>query len=278
MRLLFFFSILLTLTSCQYGNTPPHLNHAILSQSISLNNPEIKNCTFHPHSRIAHFPMIHFPENGRYDEILFEKVAKSQFQLLRTIVAYKGNIRVFDEHVVGNDFDEYFLGNLKRGYSQGFYTRAADGIRFPYSERYKTAFALFGNGIPTHYEYLTQAQKRYIFDIGSSLTLFFLGLLPKIHKVISSGDWDAVKSNLIDPSTGRINSGLPNNRYWTFDFREQKLKEEVLKLYRQAPAGLILIAYGSAHNFSDDFQGYPFQSGTFCVNWLNSNFPIDNPS
>ncbi len=270
MSRLLFLSGLLILTACQYGDIPENIHHQIISQSISLNNAELKTCTFHPFYRIVHFPMYHHPDNGQYDNALFDQTTKSQFQLLQTIIAYKSNISVFDEHITRDGYDTLLIDNLRRGYSQGTYTRL-DGVRFQLLERYKTAFHLFGNGIPRYYEHLSQVQKTFLFDVGASMTLLFLGLISKIHKVISPENFNLVKENLRNPLTGRIDITLPNSTYWVMDFREEKLKKEVLEQYTSSTK-LILIAYGANHDFSDDFQGYPFQSGHFCLNWLTSSF------
>ncbi len=263
-----------TLTACQIGYVPIDLHHQIQSQNISLYNAELKNCTFHPQSRIVHFPMYHYPVSGNYDEIVFDQTSKSQFQLLRTILAYAPNISVFDESVTSDNFDQYFIDSLKRGHSKGTFSTLS-GEKFHYSEMYKQAYTLFGNGIPMYYEHLSQEQKAYLFQFGASYTLFFLELIPEVHKVISTQDFNLVKANVRDPTTGQINDEDPNNAYWILHFREQKLREEVLKLYLNTSSNnLILIAYGANHNFSDDFLGYPFEAGTFCLNWLPRSFQI----
>ncbi|MGI9548969.1 MAG: hypothetical protein ACR2M7_03180 [Bdellovibrionales bacterium] len=287
-------AFLFVFTSCVYnspyfgGSSSFKDYYNVVAQDISIKLPGFKTCVFNPGARIVHFPMYHIPPNGLNpnDQQTFESIAKSQFQLLRTIIYYaKRGVYVFDESVASDRMNPNLMNFLKQGHAPGSYVRS-DNQRFFFDERYREALNLFGKGIPKYYDFLTPTQKRYLVDTGAPFTLFYLGILPRIYKSISDKDLDIVKNQIKSP-TGTLDTKNPANHYWVYSFREAKLKEEVLNLYNKnqayqqnstASAALILIAYGSAHDFSDEFVGYPFQSNKdFCLRWDNDQILRPNP-
>ena len=120
---------------------------------------------------------------------------------------------------------------------------------------------------PAFYEQMIPEQKRLLWDLGAIFTLYFLEEIPRIHKVINQQDF-----NLVDQQLGRDYSpeNIQRNHQWVFTYREQRLKLMVQNFLIQNPSwqGLIFITYGRNHDLSDDFAGYPFQSGDpFCLGW-----------
>lgn len=266
LKFLFF---LLVSTSCTIN---PYLSgtlSAVSSQSLSILNPELKTCIFDPQYSIVHFPMFHVPPNGYYSKENYEEVAQSQFQLLHTTIAYNRSGRplaLFDEGFISDLYNEEFLQQLTNGEAINTITRL-DKQTFSMTERLHTAKSLFPT-IPRYYEHLTEQQKDFLYNSGSSLTLYLLGEVPKIHKVATEADWDVVKINTQDISG--ILQLTEQNNYWIFDFREQALQQQVFRFINSNynPQTLILIAYGKAHDLSNEFSAYQFQSGhNFCLNW-----------
>lgn len=269
-----FFIILffLTFTGCTIGNYTPGAFYQVASRPLSLNNSDLKTCVFDSAYSIVHFPMYHYPADGHYALQIEEKVTQSQFQLLHTILDYSQaqSLLVFDEHITTDDYNSQYFQSLSSGQS-GTYRRA-DGRTFQMGERMQTAQSYFSHGVPNYYEHLSALQKDFIFNMGASLTLFLLGKLQKVYKVISQEHFFSIRNRLLDPS-GRLN--LQGNDHIVYSEREMALKTEVLNFWRNPAQGTIyLIAYGASHDFSDDFSGYPFQSGhNFCLNWESQIVP-----
>ena len=246
---------------------PSHLPLKVLS----LYDSSFTTCNHHPQTKIFHFPMYHFPTDGRSTKASFEIVVRSQFKLLHTILNNYGNVVIFEEQVA---HDHYNSETIKRSGTLSF-TRL-DNQRFFWSERIQLARRIFRT-VPLYYEHLTNEQKQYLYNTGGVLTLFFMGHVDHVYKTITSNDFDKALHNLIALSRSYKNGlseliSLPagQNRqsdYWLYDYRENKLKLEVLKFYQQNPnyRGLILIAYGANHDFSDDFAGFSFATGNHCL-------------
>ena len=275
-----FFLILFTtflFSACHnnYSNTnTARITYKITSRALSLKNQHFRSCVFDDIYPIVHFPMHHTPTDGQYTQKTFELVAHSQFQLLHTILDYNRSswdLAVFDEHFFTNVYNEVFFKALLNRNPQAWnsiYTRL-DGRDFQLGERLSTAKALF-TSFPGYYEYLSIPQKQFLFDMGASFTLYLLGELPKIYPVISKQNFNLVKSQLI--RNGQFNFQDQGARYWIYTFREDELKKQVLNFFQRnyQARKKILIAYGTNHDFSDNFSGYPFQSGhSFCLPWLD---------
>ncbi|MCY4321695.1 MAG: hypothetical protein OXC37_04765 [Bdellovibrionaceae bacterium] len=272
----FLFLLILFFIGCTFGGNPIGLLNQISSRLLSFNDPELRTCVFDPNYSIVHFPMYHEPNTRNYSNEVYELVTKSQFQLLHTIIDYhrslRGGLAIFDERVTTDSYDSNYIQSLENGFANSDTYTKLSGEVFYFSERYKTAKILFGQGFPSHYEYLNEPQKQFLFDTGASLTLYFLQEIPKIYKVISQEKFDLVRSNLLGISSNYIDN--PQNQYWIFTFRDMELRREVNEFYRQNSfyRGLIFIAYGAKHDFSDDFVGFPFQSGhDFCLRWDRSS-------
>ena len=262
-----FILIVLTAFSLAFADTAP-ASRTPLEQSLGLTDPLFKNCVFQPQTRIAHFPVYNFPPTGNYDANLRERVSKSQFQLLHTILTYHPDVAVFDENITTNTFGPNMLQSLQQGLEEFHYTRA-DGKSFSLQERYSTARSLFHSGIPQYYEHLDETQKEYLFQTGGSMTLYFLGYIRQLHKVIDLNDFQIVLDH-INQSGGIRKMTFSNQKdYYIFDFRQEKLKLQVVEFFNLNPSfrGISLIAYGASHDLRDDFSGYLFEDGRHCLQW-----------
>ena len=266
----------LTLTNCTIGAYEGGTLHRISSRRLSVRNPQLRTCVFDPQYRIVHFPMYHSPPGGHYTRQVIEEVAQSQFQLLHTILDYNRSpsreLSVFDENITSDNYNESYLQLISlRGPKNYSYTKL-DGRQFFMGEHLNKAKQLFQRtGFPGFYENLSTQQKDFLFHTGASLTLYLLGEIPKIHKVISPASFSIVKAELLGPN-GILR--LEGNDHVLFDKRELELRKEVLGFLQRNnnPRTLILIAYGAKHDFSNEFSRYPFQSGhNFCLKWLDSS-------
>ena len=124
---------------------------------------------------------------------------------------------------------------------------------FYLSNDFRDSQKFFPNDVPQYYEYLFPQQKDFLFHKGAGFLLYLLQKIPRIYKVISSENLDTVLGH----------PDYINNHYLVFDFRENEVKKEILSFYRNntSPQNLFFISFGARHDFSDEFAGYPFQSG-----------------
>ena len=274
-----FFVFIFFLTACAVGSYQPGILQLTQSRSLSLYNPDLRTCVFDPHYSIVHFPMYHEPPTKDISARAYELVVKSQFQLMHTIIDYqralRGDLAVFDEHITSDHFNLNYLRSLERGLVTKDVFEKFNGSIYHYSERYKTAHNLFGTGFPSHYEYLNEIQKKFLYETGASLTLYLLQEISQIYKVISLSQLRLAKSNLVGDF---VNSSKgSSNYYWVFTFRDMELRKQVNQFFQKRPlySGLVFIAYGASHDFSDDFIGQSFQSGhDFCLNWVSSSSSV----
>ena len=246
---------------------------------LSLSIPGLKSCQYGGHTRIAHFPMFHYPPTGfAGDQTVFEQVSKSQFQLLHTIMAYKPSIAVFSEDVASDYYNTQTYSHLKQNIDETEF-ELLDGTRFKLQKRYNTAWHIFPRSVPQYYERLAPSQKDFLAYTGGSKTAWLLGQILHIYKTISEQDRLAFIANLNRISQLRYQGNLellfntpensdPERDWWLLHFREQKLKQEVDAFYRQNPSfsGLILIAYGVNHKLHNEFP-VGFSDGSFCLAW-----------
>ena len=123
-------------------------------------------------------------------------------------------------------------------------------------ERIKNGFP---KGIPQAYKALNKEQKDLLAIYGASKLLLYLGKIDQIYSVITKKDRNTFEANL-DFQSDFFNN---ENKYWVYDFREQKLKEKVTSFLSRKPdyKGKIFIAYGVAHDLSDEFENYIFERG-----------------
>lgn len=253
--------VIFVLSSCQ-TNPPPSnpVYYPLQGLALSSVNKNLNTCIFQNGFQILHFPMWHYPPEGKYTEDEYEYTVKSQFQLLHTILAYqRTNIpfAVFDESVTERDLDQAFLRVIQSNSSNHIVTRI-DGTDVSYNFSYILAHQLFGGGIPQFYEQLNSQQKNLLFEIGASVTLFLLQQIPKVHRVIDPANFQLVTQNM---------RGY-DDKYWVYSFREQRLRDQVFYFLRQNPATVVFIAYGANHNLYDDFATFSFTSGHYhCLNW-----------
>ena len=276
MKFCFFVLSSFLFISCTLGTYQPGTLYQIQSRSLSFNEPDLRTCVFDPHYSVVHFPMYHEPPTTQFSHRDYELVVRSQFQLLHTIVDYqrslRGNLSVFDEHITSDSYNADYIQALENGLAESDTLTKLNGAVFRYSERFRTAKNLFGQGFPSHYEYLNELQKKYLFNTGASLTLYFLKEISKIYKVISPENMSVVKANLVGSSSDFLERN--ENEYWIYTFRDMELRREVDRFYQKNPfyRGLVFIAYGADHDFLDDFAGLPFQSGKdFCLIWDHSS-------
>lgn len=260
-------------TSISPAPNAPHL-----AIPLSRADQAFVTCPFKPETRIAHFPMYHFPPSGQYNDLLKEKVIKSQFQLLHTILMYHPHIAIFDERITTNDYGpETFRRLQNQGKSGTNYTRH-DGRIFNLQERFNTAQNLFHTGVPQYYELLGELQKDYLFNTGGPLTLYFLGYIPRLHKVIDYRDLRIVMDQITSKGgVAKFFKASSNQRdYYVYDFREEKLFFQVTEFFNLNPSfrGLTLISYGALHDLKDDFQGYLFEEGSSCLDWDSTSLPL----
>ena len=274
LRFVFLFLSILFFASCSLGVYQPGTLQKIQSRSLSLYEPEFRTCVFDSFYSIVHFPMYHDPPIVDYSTQTYELVAKSQFQLLHTILDYNRSSRslaVFDEHVTSDSYDLNYIQAIESGLAASDSYEKLNGAVFRYSERHQTARRLFGQGFPSYYEHLNAFQKKFLFDTGASLTLYLLKEIPKIYKVISFENLKIARANLRGGSFNFLDGN--ENHYWIYTFRDRELRKEVDQFYRKNPSynGLVFMAYGAKHDFSDDFAGFSFQSGhDFCLRWDSS--------
>ena len=264
-------------TACSLGANQSGFFQQIHSRSLSLNDPELRTCVFDPYYSVIHFPMYHEPPVNNYSNEIYDLVVKSQFQLLHTIIDYNRAVRplaVFDERVTSDSYNSKYIQKIEQGLAQSDTYKKFNGKVFYFSERKRTAEHLFGQGFPSHYEYLNEPQKNFLFDTGASLALYFLQELSKVYKVISTEKLKIVQANL---SGNWVTADRNENHYWIFTFRDMELRREVNGFYQKNPfyKGLVFIAYGAEHDLSKDFAGLPFQSGRdFCLKWDRSSSPL----
>ena len=276
-KILILFLFLFVLANCQLGSSQPGVLGQVASRPLSLQEPELKTCVFDPGYSLVHFPMFHTSPNiedntpGTYSDL----TVKSQFQLLHTLLDYNRSLRgfltVFDEVITEDGYDLNYLSELERGLVSSDQVTRLDGRIFNLTERYQTARNLFGGGFPSYYEHLNELQKQFLYDTGASLALYFVREIAQLYKVISPQKFNVVKNSIIG-----INENSDQYRYQVFTVRELELRIQIQQFYQRNPTyrGLVFIAYGANHDFSDEFAGYPFQSGhPFCLNWTQSSSP-----
>ena len=261
----FFFNFI----SCNVGGLSQGYQYNVSSRTLSLKDSRLRTCVFDPGHSIVYFPQYHdSPSSTQISQEEFELVAKSQFQLLHTLLDYNRSGRslaVFDEAVSTEIYNPALLERLKTNRDTSSYLIKTDGTIFylaPQRERVHHLFPQF----PAYYEHLNSEQKSILYDLGASLTLYLLGEVSTLYPVASELDDNTIKHQLAGDFSS---ANLQQNSYWVFDFRETILKTRILNFLNNNPnwAGLVFIVYGKAHVLSDDFSGFSFQSGRHCLGW-----------
>ena len=116
----------------------------------------------------------------------------------------------------------------------------------------------FFPSIPDVFEDLSIAQKAFLYRYGAGFTLYLLGKIDTLYKVINNKDQEIFQDNF----EKTLHMKHEKNRPWVFNFREQKLKEEVSRfLTKPGFLGKIVIIYGAGHDFSYIFGDYEFEIG-----------------
>jgi len=261
----------LLLSSCNVANVSG-FQQRVASRSLSTTDPNLRTCVFDPGYQIVHFPMWHAPpQNTNVPTELFETVAKSQFQLLHTLLDYNRSYRpiaVFEESIIEDSYDEQYIQQLAQGLRERDSFTRLDGTKFFIANERRRALNLFPV-FPAFYEQMNLLQKQFLYDLGASKILYLLGELPRLYAVITPSEINLVRGQL---GNNFNPENLRANRYWIYDFREQVLRNRILDFRNQNPSwnGLVFIPYGASHDFLDDFAGLPFQSGSFCLKWNNT--------
>ena len=214
----------------------------LMSQSISHTAPQIKTMIPQEDTKIFYLPQAHGLDEEDPRNPL---VRLSQFQIARSILSYINSglkFVIFYEGIKGTSLWEGLKNN--------------DFISQTKIEEIKNAFP---DGIPLVYEDLTEKQKILLFEWGAIYILYSLGELNNIYPVISDEDYSLFSKNR------SVFSRLywTNNDYWTHEFRELKLKEEVNIFLKENPNydGKIIIVYGAGHKLEKTFQNYSFERG-----------------
>ena len=269
------FLFLFILNSCNIGSRAG-FQQEVSSRVLSLHDPNLRTCIFDPGHLVVHFPMYHNPPEVRNVSTEdFERVVRSQFQLLHTLLDYNRSynikLAVFEESVTTDSFNEDYINQIKQNLASTDTFTRLDGTQFFIANERRRAVNLFQGGFPAVYEQMNLEQKRLLWDLGASKTLYLLEELPRIYSVIAPNEFELVRSQL---GGNFSEANIQQNSSWVFTYREQKLRDRILFFRRQNPNwnGLVFIAYGRNHDFSDDFAGYPFQSGhSFCLAWDRTN-------
>ena len=268
------FLILFTLSSCNIDSSAG-FQQEVSSRVLSLRDPSLRTCVFDPGHLVVHFPMYHVPSEVRnVSNEDFERVVKSQFQLLHTLLDYNRSyirLAVFEESIITDLFTADYINQMKQNLVPSDTFTRLDGTQFFISSERRRAVQLFQGGFPAFYEQMNSEQKQLLWKLGASKTLYLLEEIPRLHSVIASNEFELVRSQLGGDFSG---ANIQQNFQWVFTFREQKLRDRVLLFLNQNPSwnGLVFIAYGRDHDFSDDFAGYLFQSGhSFCLAWDRTN-------
>ena len=263
------FGVFFHLSACNQGSGAG-FQQEVASRPLSLSDPNLRTCVFDPGYSIVHFPMYHVPpQAGVVSNELFEKVVRSQFQLLHTLLDYNRSYRkiaLFEESILTDLFTEAYIRKVQQNLASGDTFTRLDGTQFFIANERTRAVQLFQGGFPAYYEQMNVQQKRVLWDLGASLTLYLLEEIPRLYKVIALNEFEHIRSQMSDFS----DLSLQQNEHLVFRYREERLRDKVQKFYTQNPSwnGLVFIAYGVNHDLSDDFTGYPFQSGhSFCLGW-----------
>lgn len=276
------FLFLFIFNSCNIGSPSPGFQQQVSSRELSLNDPNLRTCVFDPGRLVVHFPMYHAPSEVRNVSVEgFERVVRSQFQLLHTLLDYNRSyirLAVFEESVITDLFNEDYINQIKQNSASADTFTRLDGTRFFIANERRRAVNLFQGGFPAFYEQMNPEQKKILWDLGASKTLYLLEEIPRLYSVIAFNEFELVKSQLGGDFSG---ANIQQNSYWVFTYREQRLRDRILFFRSQNPSwnGLVFIAYGRNHDFSDDFAGYPFQSGhSFCLAWDRTNRVANTPA
>jgi hypothetical protein len=197
-----------------------------------------QTCSIPENQKIVHIPQMHWGEAAIGNPGFAEMVAKSQFEVARTLLAYPDR-KVFME------------------------SRYSDSNSVELRERQKAtaeAKRLFPNGVPKNYSEMTPDQKRFISETTAVDTLLLLGEIKVVHKTYASkGQALRFDKSLKDVLTTLKAGELPDSNQLNqiYKDREKAAVREVDQWLRSNRGQKVFIVYGAAHDFdsfySDNF-------------------------
>ena len=269
--LLLFFSF--NFISCNVGSIPQGYQYNVSSRVLSLKDSRLRTCVFDPGYSIVYFPQYHYHPSSqnvsqKEFEENFELTVKSQFQLLHTLLDYNRSgtrLAIFDEGVSQDGYNSVLLERLKQNKDTTSEVIKTDGKVLNLATQRVRVNHLF-RSFPAYYEHLNVEQKRILWNLGASLTLYLLEEVSTLYPASSEQDNNIVEHQLAGDFSSE---NLQRNSYWVFDYRENILKARVFNFINNNPnwGGLVFIVYGKDHTLSDDFLGFSFQSGKHCLGW-----------
>lgn len=249
-----------------------------------------KECRIPLGTQIVHYPMIHkktdiFNQKENYPEYLdqfFDNLASYSQFILTNILRNYSNIHIFYEGL-----SRTFTSDMLK---KGVITSVIEYENNLTKITQQDIAALFKNGIPSRFSLLSRQQKIVISQIGGGMLAFMLGHIDQIHRVVSPEKQGPIRSQIqtsienynqimeeLRPAATGLQKPPPSpadleNKYaqldtaqaeiehLIFDVREQALQAEVERFISQQPhsSTLVLIAYGAAHELSDNFSSSRF--------------------
>ena len=262
---------------------------------IFENELSFVDCQIPKGVQVVHYPMIHRKnqmiseysgiQTPKHIDRFFNSVAVySQFHLTKFIKEYNGGY-VFWEGAV----QTLSKNDLKKGALILKMNHEDDSFSVSHHE----ILSYFPEGTPDRFEDLTASQKYMFLQAGGGLLSFILGDVDKIHRVTSEEEYEVVTSQLTDvlkdygalleeiivleeqieqAENAQDLKKTLENKYRDFDKisekrdrvifqdRELALQEEVEKILNTGDQknSLVIIAYGAAHELSDNFENYNF--------------------
>lgn len=201
----------------------------LLSISLSSFGTEAKNGHT---TRYLHLPQFHTTEDNSFEE--YEWIARSQFENAHQILEHPHAALIVEgitEKITRRDVKKEKL--------------LMERARF-----------LFPQGIPENFDDLSFSQRNFLANTGAAQTLLYLG---KIHEILPaySAKEEARIFNEVAEIRSRLNlkgkSGyhIPRIYELVFTERERLTAQSAQKAGKNYDE--VLIIYGAAHDFSDDF-------------------------
>ena len=266
-------------------------------KQVRIFEPESSDvdCRIPESAQVVHYPMIHkksqmiseysvFQAPKHIDQFFHSVAIYSQFHLTKLIKEYS-NGQVFWEGST-QTFSTQDLGKgtliLKMNHGDN-----------PFSISHHEILSYFPEGIPERFEDLTLPQKYMFLQAGGGFLSFIMGDIDKIHRVTSEERYETVITQLTDvlqdygtlleeivlleeqieqKENAKDLEKTLENKYRDFDKilaerdrvifedRELALQEEVERILNTSGQtdSLVIIAYGAAHELSDNFENYNF--------------------
>ena len=283
--LLFFSSVLLNCAPVQKE----------LVQVVEIEAGPSLDCQIPESAQVVHYPMIHrknqmisqysgFQHPKHIDQFFNSVAVYSQFHLTKFIKEYDDG-KVFWEGAV----QTFSTKDLKKG----SLVLKMDSGDDPFSISHHEILSYFPEGVPDQFEDLTTGQRYMLLQAGGGLISFIMGDIDQVHRVTSEERYETTMDHLTnvlqnygtllqeiivleeqmeqEGSAKDLKQTL-ENKYKDFDKiaaqkdrvifedREMALQEEVERVLNTSGQEdlLVIIAYGAAHELSDNFEDYNF--------------------